>query len=211
MSKITVIGGTGYAGAAIVREAAARGHTISAVSRSKPATPVASVNYIASQASESLDAAKGADIVVAALSPRGDNLGTLPGIYAQLAKQAAETGARFVAIGGFSCLRPAPGAPRIVEGHDIPQEYAAEAREMFEVLNGLLADTSGADWLFVSPGAEFSSFAPGEDLGRYRVGDDVVLFDENGKSAISGVDFARAVVDEIEKPTRHRAQIHFGY
>ena len=34
MSRIAVIGGTGYAGSAIVAEAAARGHQVSALSRS---------------------------------------------------------------------------------------------------------------------------------------------------------------------------------
>lgn len=79
------------------------------------------------------------------------------------------------------------------------------------MLNNLLADATGVDWLFVSPGLEFSAWMPGEDLGRYRIGDEVALFDENGKSAISGVDYARAMLDEIEKPTRHRAQIGVAY
>ena len=37
MSRIAVIGGTGYAGSAIVREAASRGHEVVSFSRSVPA------------------------------------------------------------------------------------------------------------------------------------------------------------------------------
>lgn len=212
--NITVIGGTGYAGSAIAREAARRGHAVTVVSRSAPKAPIDGVRYIASPATgpDASAAVANANVVVAALSPRGDTFGTLPRVYGQLARQAAAAGARFVVVGGFSCLRPAPGAPRIIENPEgFPPEVIPEARENLDVLNDLLADTTGVDWLFVCPGLEFSSFTPGEDLGRYRVGDDVVLQDENGKSAISGIDFARAVLDEIETPTRHRAQIHFAY
>lgn len=94
---------------------------------------------------------------------------------------------------------------------EVPPEIIKEAKENLDVLNALLADKTGLDWLFVSPALEFSAWTPGEDLGRYRVGGEVALFDEHGKSAISGVDYARAVVDEIENPTRHRAQIGVAY
>lgn len=212
--RITVIGGTGYAGSAIAREAARRGHAVTVVSRSAPGEPLNGVRYITSPATgpQALAAVRDADVVVAALSPRGDTFGTLPTIYGQLARKAAEVSARLLVVGGFSCLRPAPDAPRIIENPEgFPPEVIPEARENLDVLNDLLADTTGVDWLFVCPGLEFSAFTPGEDLGRYRVGDDLVLHDEHGKSAISGIDFARAVLDEIETPTRHRTQIHFAY
>jgi putative NADH-flavin reductase len=94
---------------------------------------------------------------------------------------------------------------------EVPQAVIVEAKENMDVLNALLADTSGVDWLFVSPAMEFSAWMPGEDLGRYRVGGEVALFDAQGKSAISGPDYARAVLDEIETPTHHRAQIGVAY
>ena len=213
--KITVIGGTGYAGSAIAREAVRRGHAVTSVSRSAPADPIKGVNYVTSSVADADAALIGADVVVGALSPRGDNVGALTTAYGQLAAQAAAAGARFVVVGGFSCLRRVPGEPRIIDAEglpaDIPAEVVAEARENLDVLNRLLVDTTGVDWLFVCPGLEFSAWTPGEDLGHYRIGDDVALFDENGKSAISGIDYARAVLDEIETPTRHRAQIGVAY
>lgn len=211
MTAITVVGGTGYAGAAIVTEAARRGHTVTAISRTAPGTQAEGVDYVTGDLTQSVPDIAGAEVVVAALSPRGDNAGRLRDAYRSLAQAAATNGARFVGIGGFSSLRPAEGAPRFVEGDDLPPEFAAEAREMNDILADLATGSVDVDWLFVSPAAEFGSHAPGEALGRYRVSGEVALFDQDGKSAISGADFARAVLDEIETPTRHRAQIHFAY
>ncbi len=141
--------------------------------------------------------------------------GALAQVYAGLVERAIAEGVRLVLVGGFSCLRRTVGAPRMLEAESFPEEVppkvVAEAQENLDVLNNLLADTTGVDWLFVSPGLEFSAWQPGEDLGRYRVGDEVALFDENGRSAISGVDYACAVLDEIEHPTRHRAQVGVAY
>ena len=211
MTAITVVGGTGYAGAAMVAEAARRGHTVTAISRTAPGTQAEGVDYVSGDLTQSVPDIAGAEVVVAALSPRGDNAGKLRDAYRSLAQAAATNGARFVGIGGFSSLRPAEGAPRFVEGDDLPPEFAAEAREMNDILADLATGAVDVDWLFVSPAAEFGSHAPGEALGRYRVSGEVALFDQDGKSAISGADFARAVLDEIETPTHHRAQIHFAY
>ncbi|MGV8978186.1 MAG: NAD(P)-dependent oxidoreductase [Cellulomonas sp.] len=211
MATITVIGGTGYAGSAVVKEARSRGHRVTSVSRNAPTDPVDGVTYLALPAAEAAQAIAGADVVVAALSPRGDNVGELPGTYRRLAAAAAEQGARFVVVGGFSSLRPAPGAPRFADGDDLPSEFAVEAREMNSILTELLAGALDVDWLFVSPAGKFGAYVPGAAVGHYRVGEDVVLLDEDGESAISGADFALALVDEIEVPTHHRAQIHFAY
>lgn len=213
--KIIVIGGTGYAGSAIVKEAARRGHAVTSVSRSIPDARVDGVSYVTGDAMNATVPLGEADVVIGALSPRGDNVGQLASAYERLAAQAQKAGARLVLVGGFSCLRPAEGAPRMIESvafpPEVPQSVVAEAKENMVVLNNLLADTSGLDWLFVSPGMDFSAWMPGEDLGRYRVGGEVALFDEQGKSAISGIDYARAVLDEIDTPTVQRAQIGVAY
>lgn len=213
--NITVIGGTGYAGSAIVKEAASRGHAVTAVSRSIPQVQVDGVRYAVGDLTRGALSLGEADVLVGALSPRGGNEGELAQAYQTLAAQARAIGARLVLVGGFSCLRPHEGAPRMIEAAafppEVPQSVVREAQENMAVLNNLLADTSGLDWLFVSPGMEFSAATPGEDLGRYRVGGEVALFDAEGKSAISGADYARAVLDEIENPTVQCAQIGVAY
>lgn len=212
MAKIVVIGGTGYTGGNIAREAASRGHEVISVSRSKPATEDDGVSYAVGSATDvAPDVIPGADVVVAALSPRGDMAGRLVEIYGELARLAADAGARYLQTGGFSSLRPAADAPRFVEG-EIPQEYRDEAIEGEATRVMLLENAPDSlDWLFISPAGEYGSFAPGERTGRYRIGDEIALFDDAGRSTVSGADFASAVVDEIETSAHHRTHISIAY
>jgi uncharacterized protein len=132
-------------------------------------------------------------------------------VYAELARLSAEAGARFLQVGGFSSLRPAPDQPRFAEG-EIPEQFRDEALEG-EATRLLLAEhaPSGLDWVFVSPAGGYGSFAPGERTGAYRVGDEIALFDDQGDSNISGADFALAIVDEIDNPAHHREHIGIAY
>lgn len=212
MPTIVVVGGTGYTGGNIVREAVSRGHAVVSISRSEPAERVPGVRYELGNVEDVAPRViPGADVVVAALSPRGDMAGRLVEVYAELARLSAEAGARYLQVGGFSSLRPAPGAPRFVEG-EIPEEFREEALEG-EATRVMLLERApeDLDWVFISPAGAYGSFAPGERRGEYRVGDEVALFDGDGTSAISGADFATAVVDEIEKSAHHRAHINIAY
>ncbi|WP_285113706.1 NAD(P)H-binding protein [Leifsonia sp. fls2-241-R2A-40a] len=213
MANISIIGGTGFTGSHIAAEAASRGHHVTSLSRSEPSEPVDGVTYLTGSADEPEQAIDGADVIVATVSPRGDSAGTLGRRYGRLAELAAASGARLVVIGGFSSLRPAPDAPRFAEGDDIPPQFADEARELNAVLGDLIDNApEGLDWLFVSPAGTYGAYAPQQDRrGTYRVGEDVALFDDEGVSIIGGEDFAQAVIDEIETPTRSRSQIHFVY
>jgi len=212
MSTIVVFGGTGYTGGNIVREAASRGHHVISVSRSEPQERIEGVVYTIGAAEDvAPKVIPGADAVVAALAPRGDMAGRLVEVYEQLARLSAEAGARYLQVGGFSSLRPAPGQPRFVEG-DVPEEYRSEALEG-EASRVMLADRApdSLDWVFVSPAATYGAWAAGERTGSYRVGGDVALFDAEGGSNISGGDFALAVLGEIENPAHHREHISVAY
>jgi putative NADH-flavin reductase len=208
MARIVIFGGTGYTGGNLAREAVSRGHEVVAVSRSGPAEPVEGVRYETGTVEELAPRlVADADVVVATLSPRGDMAGRLVDIYRELARLSAEAGARYLQIGGFSSLRPAPDAPRFVEG-DVPEQFRVEAREG-EATRAMLAEEApeGLDWLFVSPAGLYGGFAPGEATGRYRVSGEVALLDETGSSSVSGADFALALVDEIENPQHSREHI----
>src|ERR1700735_4462445 len=118
MSRIVVIGGTGYAGSAIVSEAAARGHEVTAFSRSLPDDRVQGVSYIQGDATDEAalaSAISGADVVVAALAPRGPLAGPFRDVNRTIARLADAEKARLFVVGGFSSLRPAAGAARFVE------------------------------------------------------------------------------------------------
>ena len=201
MGNLLVIGGTGYAGSHIAAEAAARGFDVTVVSRSGAATPIEGVRYVEGAAQELAGKLVGkADVAVLALSPRGDTAGQILEVYSEAARSAAAAGTRLVVIGGFSSLRPAPDAPRVIDDGVDPR-FAAEAREMDSVREWLQTSApDGLDWLFVSPAALFGAYAPGESTGQYRVSGEVALLDDEGKSEISGTDLALAVVDEIERP-----------
>jgi len=137
--------------------------------------------------------------------------GRLVHVYRQLARLSAGAGARYLQVGGFSSLRPAPGAPRFVEG-EIPEAFRQEALEGEATRLMLVQDAPPElDWVFISPAGSYGAFAPGDDHGRYRVGDEVALFDADGNSSISGTDFATAVVDEIDGSAHHRTHIGFAY
>ncbi len=212
MTTIAVLGGTGYAGSAITAQAAARGHDVTVLSRTAPAEPIGGVRYVQGTIGESTAAViDGAEVVVAALSPRGDNEGRLAAAYQELARDVAAKGARLVVIGGFSSLRPAPGAPRFAEG-DVPPQFAAEAAEMDGFREWLVTEAPASlEWTFFSPAGEFGAYAPGEARGTYRLGGEVALFDDNGTSAISGADFALAVIDLIESGEHTREHVSAAY
>ncbi len=209
MASITVVGGTGYAGAAIVAEAAARVHRVTAVARSVPMVAIDGVTYLQGSALSAdlrARALAGADAVISATSPRGDMADKHVELVSALAESAMASGARLIVVGGFSSLRSAPGAPRFIEG-DVPEAYRSEARAGHAVLEPLLAADPALDWTFVSPAATFGAFAPGEATGRYRLGGEVAMFDEDGKSYISAPDFAKAILDLIDGNEHHREHV----
>lgn len=202
MARIAVLGGTGYTGGNVVREAVARGHHVTAYSRHAPETPVEGAHYVqASMLEEGAIAAAiaGQDVVVETMSPRGELAGRLEGLIADAARLAPEQGARLIVVGGWSGLRPADGAPRFAEG-GVPEPFRAEAEELVRALEHLEQEApADLDWLFVSPANVYGSYAPGEATGSYRLGGAVALPGEDGPTTLSGADFALAVVDEIER------------
>ena len=214
MSRITVIGGTGYAGSAIVAEAAGRGHQVTALSRSRPDTPTPNVTYVQGDAADeaTLSAAiEGADVVVAALAPRGALADAFRGVNRTIARLADAAGSRLFVVGGYSSLRPAPGADRFVTDLSaIPAELHPEILAGAAlIIEDLPAAPETLDWVFVSPALRFGSYIPGERLGRYLLGDDVAVRPEDG-GAISAPDYALGFVDLIEKAEHHRTQVNLG-
>ena len=215
MSQIVVIGGTGYAGSAIVAEAAARGHQVTAFSRSLPPDPIPEVTYLQGDATDEAalaSAISGADVVVAALAPRGALTDTFRDVNRVIARLVDAERARLFVVGGFSSLRPAAGAPRFVEDlSHVPAEIHAEVLAGAAlILEDLPSTPETLDWVFVSPARSFGSFAPGERLGRYRIGDEVAVSPQDG-GAISGADYAAGFVDLIEQGGHRRAQLNLGY
>jgi uncharacterized protein len=215
MSRIVVIGGTGYAGSAIVAEAASRGHDVTAFSRSLPADRNQAVNYVQGDATDETALASvisGADVVVAALAPRGPLAGPFRELNRTIARLADIENARLFVVGGFSSLRPSAGAARFVEDlSHVPAEIQDEVLAGAAlIIEDLPTAPETLDWVFVSPARMFGSFAPGERLGTYRLGDDIALSPEDG-GAISSHDYAIGLLDLIERDDHHRTHVNLAY
>lgn len=216
MSRIVILGGTGYAGGHLAAQAADRGHQVLTVSRSAQATPATSGEHRTGDVRDEAFLAEildGADVVVSALSPRGDmaDLEAFRSLQKTLARLAQEKSVRLGVIGGAGSLLVAEGGPKLVDTPEFPEEFAEEPKVLDAVLQDLRASDEGLDWFFLSPAAGFGSFAPGEATGTYRVGGDVLLSDESGTSFISGEDLALALVDEIEAPAHRRTRFTVAY
>ena len=209
MSRITVLGGTGYAGAAIVAEAARRGHQVTSVSRTAPTDPVAGVDYVTGSA---LDAAvldevvRGRDVVISALSPRGDMAGKVEDVLREVTRRVEGTPTRVAHVGGASSLLTEPGGPRLwdVTHEHIPADVKPEVVTGLNILDDLRSTPESVDWFYVSPPEKFGSWEATPVKGTYRLGGDVLLRDEDGVSTISAADLALAILDEIEKPAHRR-------
>lgn len=215
MTRIHVLGGTGYAGRHVVAEAAARGHQVTSYSRGAPKESVPGVQYVAAPVQEDATLAAvvdGAEVLVVALAPRGELAGEVQGVVADLALRARTAGVRLGVLGGAGSLHVTPGGPLLSSLPDFPDEIRPEAEEMGRVLEDLRGSrTADLDWFYVSPSPGFGPWAEGEHTGTYRLGDDVVLNDEHGESTISGADYAHAIVDEIEQPTHRQTRFTVGY
>lgn len=213
MARIVVLGGTGYAGRHIVAEAVSRGHEVIAVSRSTPSDAVDGASYVQGSALEPASLASafdGADAVVSSLSPRGDMTDNVLEALKGVIRVLAGTSTRLGVVGGAGGSLVAPEGPRLFD-LDFPEEYKHEAQVGIDSLELLQGSDAGLDWFFVHPAEVFGPWAEGERTGHYRDGGDVLVRDDEGKSYISGADFAVAVIDEIEQGNHHRQRFTVGY
>jgi len=214
MARVSVLGGTGYGGGAVVREAARRGHDVVAVSRTAPEDPVPGVRYVSGSVLDAdvlADAVAGADVVFEALSPRGDMAGQVEGVFTRLLALAEQHGARLGVLGGASSLLASAGGPRLLDVAPVAPEVLPEVELGIHKLETLQQSPERLDWFYVSPAAEFGAWVPSVETGRYRVSDDVLLRDPEGRSEISAADLALAVVDEIEQPAHRRRRFHVAH
>jgi len=211
MASLTVLGGTGYAGSAIVAEAARRGHRVTALSRGDAEAPVAGVDYVTGSALDAnvLDhVTAGRDAVVVALSPRGDMAGKLEGIVEDLIVRLAGAPTRLGYIGGASSLQLEAGGPSLwdVSKDHLPDDVRPEIETGLTALELLRRSPESLDWFYVSPPQEFGAWLGTASKGTYVLGGDVLLKDAEGTSTISAADLALAIVDEVETPRHRRAR-----
>lgn len=214
MARITVLGGTGYGGSAVVREAARRGHQVLSLSRTAPDSPTPGVTYVTGSVLDAdvLErAVVAADVVFEALSPRGDMAGQVEGVFDALVALARQHSVRLGVLGGASSLLVSEGGARLIDVTPMPPEVRPEAEVGIHKLETLQQSADDLDWFYVSPAAEFGAWVPSTETGQYRIADDVLLRGPDGTSQISAADLALAVLDEIDRPAHQRCRFHVAH
>ncbi|MFB6888255.1 NAD(P)-dependent oxidoreductase [Kitasatospora sp. NPDC056327] len=210
MARIAVFGAGGTIGSAVVEEAAARGHRVTAVvrtpSRLDPARFAGRPGEVSVEAGDVLapaDVARvaaGQDVLVSAVGG-GDGAG-----HRALIEPAARAlveglrglggeAPRLLAVGGAGSLETAPGV-RVWDAPGLPEAVLQIMHAHGDALD-YLRTVVDVRWTVLSPAAHIG---PGPRTGRYRTGLEQLLTDAEGQSRISVPDYAVALVDEIEQP-----------
>ena len=211
--KIGLIGATGFIGSAILKEALARSHQVTAL----VAHPdkLAAADHLQAEKSDVQDLARltqqltGFDAVISAFSGHA-NSDTL-GYYVAgikniiLAAKEAKT-PRLLLVGGAGSLEVAPGV-QVMDTPSFPAEYMASAEGARQALNLLRLEPS-LNWSMLSPSA---LIAPGTRTAQFRLGGEQLLSDAAGKSHISVEDYAVAMINELEQVAHSRQRFTVGY
>lgn len=214
--KIAIIGATGFLGSLLVKEFASRGHEITAISRNPSEDVPANVTTVKADIfnTEALaDILKGHNAVVNSYNPGWTN----PNIYddfivgSKSIQEAVKLSGvkRFITIGGAGSLFVAPGV-QAVDGPDFPKEYYPGASAARDYLN-ILREEKELDWAFFSPAFEMHQGITTGRTGNYRLGLENPVFDENGRSILSGEDVAVVIADEAEAPKHHQLRFTAAY
>lgn len=212
--KIALIGPTGFIGSAVLTEALARGHAVTALSR-HPAKIDARAG-LAVVATDVLDPAQvaaavaGHDAVVSAYNAGWTN----PDLHDEFLRgtRAIFDGVkragvkRLLVVGGAGSLYVAPGV-QLVDTPAFPAEWKQGALAAREALRLIRAEDT-LDWTFLSPPALLQ---PGERRGGFRLGGDELLMNGEQPAGISVGDLAAAILDELEKPAHVRKRFTVAY
>lgn len=214
--ELTLIGATGFVGAAIKQEALSRGYKVNAISRnaSKSNDDTPNVNYIDADVMNEAnlkELLEGQTNVISAYNPGWKN----PNIYEEQLEaypkiiQAAKNAnvKRILLAGGAATLNVKPGVT-VLEAGLIPDTIMGGVKSLAEFYYDNLMNEKEVDWVFFSPAGHL---LPGEKTGNYRLGKDDLIVDEKGESTITVGDYAKAMLDELENPNHHQERFTIGY
>ena len=216
MTKVAIIGASGFVGSNLVKEATDRGLEVTAIARNVEKINAENINKVAvdvNQVNELSEALKGHDVVISAFNAGWTN----PNLYddfikgsesiQQAVKQAGVQ--RMIVVGGAGSLY-ANEKEQLVDSPDFPADIKPGATAARDYLN-TLKEEKELDWVFFSPAIEMHPGVTVGRTGKYRLGKDQPVFDENMVSKLSPEDVAVVLIDEIEKPKHHKERFTAAY
>jgi len=212
--KITILGAGGNIGQRISKEAATRGHELSLItSKSKSFFGFENQENVSTQKedifqTEALtEAFKGSDVVISSYAPPHDDNTKLTPATRSLVEAAKKANVRLIAVGGAGSLYVAEDT-QLVDAPQFPAEFKSIALAHKDVLENIYYKEDGVDWTNVSPPAYIFE---GEKTGKFRIGENNLVADAEGQSAISMEDFAVAILDEVENKKFIKKRFTVGY
>lgn len=212
--KLVLFGATGHVGHAILEEALARGHDVTAIVRdsSRIQKHHDKLHVVTGTVEESaiwLAYAKYADAVIASLSARrSGNFDEVPATAQKLLDTLNGTNVkRLLWVGGAASLEVAPGV-KVIDDPHFPEAWKPEAQGQARALEVFRASKADVDWTYISPAKLIED---GERTGKYRVGGEQLLVDDKGVSRITVADYAVALLDQLEKNDALRQRITIAY
>lgn len=210
--KLAIIGASGFIGSALLKEALARGHQVTALV-TRPERLSAQDNLTALQAnvfdeSTLSEQLAGHQAVISAFS--GHAQSNVQEYYesgvGHIINASKASGTRLLLVGGAGSLEVAPGV-QLLDTPEFPAEYKGTAEGARTALKWLRQETE-LPWTMLSPSA---LIAPGERTQTFRLGGDQLLVDEQGKSFVSVEDYAVAMLNELETPQHTGSRFTVGY
>jgi putative NADH-flavin reductase len=212
--KLVLFGATGHIGQAILEEALARGHDVTAVVREagrlkQEHDALHVVVGTVEQPAIWLAYAKYADAVIASLSARrSQNFVEIPHAVQTLLDTLNGTQVkRLLWVGGAGSLETPSGA-RVIDDPHFPAAWKPEAESQARALEVFRASKADVDWTYISPAALIED---GERTGTYRVGGEQLLLDDKGVSRITVPDYAAALLDQLDRKDALRKRITVAY
>ncbi|MFB0611160.1 NAD(P)-dependent oxidoreductase [Aurantiacibacter poecillastricola] len=203
--EVAVLGASGKGGSEIVKELAARGHTVLGIARNPDRIPklegVTAREGDATKPDELSPMLKGMDAVISAIHFNVD--------CDTLLRAVKDSGVdRLLVMGGAASLL-GPDGVRLYDSPNFPDDIKPVVKPAIDFLEDLRKEKE-LDWTFFSP-AMLIFEGERRGPGSFRLGGDELVTDEEGASKISYADYAIAMVDELEQHRHSRARFTAGY
>ena len=220
--RILVYGATGKVGVHVVDEGLSRGHHVTAVSRD-PARIEQSHENLTPIQGDILDAGSvalllpGHDVVIVSVrgvtgrSKSPEDAVALIGVknVVDALRDMQNQPPRLIHVGGSGSLEVRTG---VVRADTLPKIFLPKRLEI-EIAGQIkaldyLRGVSDVQWTYATPPRNFTN---GERSGEYRIGGDRLMEDARGRSRVSRVDFAVALIDEAESAAHQQKRFSVAY